>query len=151
VYLRMGKADLGPIHAAPPALLWGDLCPVQTGAGPLAFVATGSMVRTALAVAPQWPNSAVWSAPSLKPLDVNQVAAICKKHQIVVALEEHSIHGGLGSAIAEIATTHAPTWVCRIGIQDRFSRYCGSYQYLMGEHHLDVEAVAQQVTAFLSR
>jgi transketolase len=104
-----------------------------------------------LEVAARWPGSAVWSAPFLKPLDEGQVATVCDRHPVVVVLEEHSVHGGLGSAVAEIASTHAPTWVCRVGIPDRFSRYCGSYEYLLCEHRLDVEAVARQVGDFLGR
>ena len=50
VYLRMGKADLGNVHASPPALAWGRLCPVRAGAGRLGWIATGSMVTTALEV-----------------------------------------------------------------------------------------------------
>jgi transketolase len=68
----------------------------------------------------------------------------------VVVLEEHSIYGGLGSAVAEIAAAHAPTWVCRIGVQDRFSQYCGSYTYLMREHELNEEAVVAQVKTFMA-
>jgi transketolase len=151
VYLRMGKADLGNIHTGPVPLSWGRLCPVQAGAGPLAWVATGSMVQTALAVAMHWPQSAVWSAPSIKPLDAKMVADVCKKHQAVIVLEEHSIHGGLGAAVAEIACAEAPSWICRIGIQDRFSQYCGSYGYLMREHRLDADAVHGQVKAFLAK
>jgi transketolase len=151
VYLRMGKADRGAVHAELPALRWGRLCPVRDGRGELAFIATGALVRTALEVAARWPGSAVWSAPFLKPLDEGQVATVCDRHRAVVVLEEHSVHGGLGSAVAEIASTHAPTWVCRVGIPDRFSRYCGSYEYLLREHRLDVEAVARQVGDFLGR
>jgi len=55
------------------------------------------------------------------------------------------------SAVAEISAEEAPTLVCRIGIQDRFSRLCGSYQYLMIEHQLDIDAVRRRVTAFLAR
>src|SRR5262245_14464682 len=63
VYVRLGKADLGRVHPAPPACDWGKLCPVRGGRGPLAWIATGSMVQTALAVSRHWPGSAVWSAP----------------------------------------------------------------------------------------
>jgi transketolase len=151
VYLRMGKADLGPVHAAQPAFDWGRLWPLESGDGQLAWIATGSMVRTALAVARRWPGSAVWSAPSLKPLDAGQVAAVCRKHPVVVVLEEHSVFGGLGSAVAEIASANAPTWVCRIGVADRFSRFCGSYSYLIQEHQLDADAVTGQVESFLAQ
>jgi transketolase len=151
VYLRMGKSDLATVHKEKPALDWGDLCPVRTGNGPLAWIATGSMVPTAVEVAAHWQGSAVWSAPSLKPLDEGTVSKICRSHEAVIVLEEHSVYGGLGSAVCEIATEHAPTRVCRVGIPDRFSRYCGSWSYLMREHGLDAEAVGRQVQEFLER
>jgi transketolase len=150
VYLRMGKADLGRVHDAVPQVAWGELCPVRAGSGGLCWIATGSMVKTALAAAEQWPGSAVWSAPSLKPLDAGPVADLCRGHTALVVLEEHSVYGGLGSAVAEIAAAHAPTWVCRIGVQDRFSEFCGSYAYLMEEHRLDLAGVTRQVVRFLA-
>jgi transketolase len=151
VYLRMGKADLGAVHPSTVTLEWGGLCCVKPGKGPLAWIATGSMVRTARAVAEQWPGSAVWSAPSIKPLDAGQVGALARSHRALIVLEEHSVHGGLGSALAEITAAQSPTWVCRVGIQDRFSKFCGSYTYLMKEHHLDIEGVTWQVKKFLSQ
>jgi transketolase len=149
VYLRMGKADLGEVHAAPPQIEWGHLLCLQAGEGPLAWIATGSTVKTALAVAAEWPGSEVYSAPCIKPLSTEQVADLCRRHQAVVVLEEHSVYGGLGSAVAEIAAAEAPTWVCRVGIRDRFSKCCGSYGYLMIEHGLDGPSVAEQVRDFL--
>jgi transketolase len=151
VYLRMGKSDLGAAHAAPPALDWGRLVCVRPGSGPLAWIATGSMVKTALVVAERWPGSEVYSAPCIKPLDKAAIGDICRRHEAVIVLEEHTIYGGLGSAVAEIAAAQSPTWVCRIGIPDRFSQYCGSYQYLMQEHRLNADAVAEQVASFLAR
>jgi transketolase len=151
VYLRMGKADLGDVHAAPPALSLGGLLAVRGGAGPVGWVATGSTVRTALAAADRWPGSPVYSAPCLKPLDAEQVAAVCRRHRVVVTVEEHSVFGGLGGAVAEIAADRAPTWVCRVGVSDRFSKYCGSYQYLLGEHGLDAAAVVRRVEEYLGR
>ncbi|HEY2149107.1 MAG TPA: hypothetical protein VGH32_14300 [Pirellulales bacterium] len=59
VYLRMGKADLGAVHESPPALEWGHLCALERGHGPIAWIATGSMVKTALAAAAKWPGSSV--------------------------------------------------------------------------------------------
>jgi len=151
VYLRMGKADLGRVHSRVPQLDWGNLLPISEGRGPIAWVATGSMVRTALAASLHWPGSAVWSAPSIKPLSARKVADICSRFRLLVVLEEHSIFGGLGSAIAEISSACAPTWICRIGIRDRFSEFCGSYAYLMEEHGLTPQAVIRRVEDFLHR
>jgi transketolase len=151
MYVRMGKADLGRVHDAPPVLEPGRMLPVRGGNGPLVWLATGSMVKTALAASEDWPDSAVWSAPCVKPFDVEHVAAVCGTHQAVVVCEEHSIYGGLASAVAEATAAHGPTWVCPIGVQDRFSRYAGSYDYLMREHGLDVAAVKTRVRSFIAR
>jgi transketolase len=151
VYVRMGKSDLGRVHKEAPVLHWGKILQVHGGDGPLLWLGTGSMVQTALAACEEWPDSAVWSVPSLKPLDTESVATICARHEAVVVLEEHSVHGGLASAVAEATAAHAPTWVCPVGVRDRFSRFCGSYPYLMREHGLDVEAVQAQVRHFVER
>ena len=151
VYIRIGKADLDDVHEDIPDLQWGRMVPIQKGGGPLVWLATGSMVQTALAAARDWPGSAVWSVPCIKPLDAEHVATVCGRHEVVVVLEEHSVYGGLGSAVAECTSTHGPMWVCRVGAQDRFSRYCGGYDYLMREHQLDVESVKSQVRDFVAR
>jgi len=151
VYLRMGKSDLGPVHAAPPALEWGRLLPVSPGDGPLVFIGTGSLVNLAVKLANDWPGAAVWSAPSLKPLDADSLVAACEPHRIVVTLEEHNVLGGLGGAVAEILSQEHPMPVCRIGVPDRFSHFCGSYAYLMREHGLDLDSARAQVHAFTKK
>lgn len=150
IYLRMGKADLGQIHSDVPAVRWGQPVSVREGTGPLAWIATGSMVSTAMTVASHWPDSAIWSVPSIKPLAVEPIVKLASRHQTLIVLEEHSIFGGLGAAVAEIVTEHCPTWVCRIGTLDRFSQKCGSYGYLLKEHRLDAAAVTERVREFLS-
>jgi transketolase len=150
VYVRMGKADLGVIHEDIPDMQWGRMIPVKKGGGSLVWLATGSMLPTAMEAAKEWPDSAVWSVPCIKPLDAEHVAAVCGRHKAVIVLEEHCVYGGLGGAVAECTSTHGPTWVCRVGVQDRFSRYCGSYEYLMREHKLDVESVKSQVRDFVA-
>jgi transketolase len=149
VYVRMGKADLGIVHTESPQIDWGSALQVRDGSGPIAWLATGSMVKTAMTAAVEWSDSPVWSVPCLKPLGSAQIAAICAKHDAVVVLEEHSVYGGLCSAVAEIAGTFSPTWVCPIGIPDRFSHRCGSYAYLMREHGLDTQSVVRKVRHFI--
>ena len=152
VYLRMGKSDRGDVHIAVPVIKMGHLLEIKPGkVGSIAFIATGSLVRTAMDIASgSYPDAVVWSAPVIKPIDNQQVATICKQHQIIVVLEEHSVLGGLGSAIAEIAAEFAPVRILRIGVQDRFSHYCGTYDYLLQEHGLDRLAIAQRIADFLT-
>jgi transketolase len=144
VYMRIGKSDLEPIHDSFPIFQLGELCRVKQGSG-ICLIATGSMVKTAMSVSEKFDNLEVWSVPCIKPLNIEQVISIAQRHEIIVVLEEHSIYGGLGSAIAEITSEHLPIRVFRIGIQDRFSEFCGSYQYLRQEHQLDIESILVKV------
>jgi transketolase len=152
VYLRMGKSDRGDVHTAPPQAPVGGLLKVKQGhSGANAFIATGSLVRTALDIAAaSYPHAAVWSAPFIKPIRSEQVAAICQQSSRVVVLEEHSVLGGLGSVIAEIASEFAPVRLMRVGVQDRFSHHCGTYEYLLKEHGLDRLAIEERIRTFLA-
>jgi transketolase len=68
----------------------------------------------------------------------------------LVVLEEHSVVVGLGACIAEAVTTTRPIPVCRIGVEDRFSEFCGTYEYLLREHRLDTESVKRRIFDFLA-
>ena len=150
VYLRMGKSDRGDVHAGDVQLETGRLVKVKAGeVNDFAFIATGSLVRTALDIAhSNFTNVEVWSAPFIKPMDAIQVASICKDSAAIVVFEEHSVLGGLGSTVAEIASEKMPVRVLRIGVQDRFSQYCGSYEYLLKEHGLDRKTIEDRITDF---
>lgn len=151
VYLRVGKSDRGDVHAGPLVSDAGGLIRVVEGVmGGVALIATGSMVRTAVDVAlASLPGAAVWSAPRLKPINADQVAAICRDSRALVTLEEHSVHGGLGSLIAELSSATAPRPLLRIGVPDRFSQHCGSYEYLLTEHGLDIATVGKRIRDFV--
>jgi transketolase len=150
VYLRLGKSDRGDVHCAIPRERPGRLLEVKPGVdGGAAFIATGSLVRTAIGIATEiYPDAPVWSVPVIKPIDVGQVSAICRRHRLLVVFEEHSIIGGLGSAIAEIASEYSPVRILRIGVNDRFSHHCGTYEYLLKEHGLDRSSIEQRIHDF---
>jgi len=151
VYLRMGKSDRGDVHAAAPSAAWGDVLPLRAGRlGSLSLVATGSLVKTSLELAhDHYPQAGVWSVPFIKPVRAEQLADICRRSSAVVALEEHSVLGGLGAAVCEIACEHAPVRVLRIGVPDRYSQSCGTYEHLLKEHGLDASSVKARIDAFI--
>ena len=152
VYLRMGKADRGDVHGAAPVMRVGQLVQLRPQTDiKLAFICTGSMAKTGVLIATKnYANAGVWSAPFIKPIDTRQVVEICSRNEIVVVLEEHSILGGLGSVVAEIASQYSPTKVLRVGVNDRFSSQCGSYEYLLKEHGLDQASIEQTIQQFIS-
>lgn len=84
----------------------------------------------------------------LKPLRADDVCAAACATTGLVTLEEHSVLGGLGAAVAEITSEHQPTRVLRIGVPDRFSEHCGTHAYLLREHGLDTGSVRARISAF---
>jgi transketolase len=150
VYLRIGKSDAGAVHADAIRAPIGDLLAVRHGScRHTAFIATGSMVNTAADLAERLSDNAVWSAPSIKPINRVQVAALARQYQNLIVLEEHNTIGGLGGAIAEIVGDlgGARARVVRLGIDDRFSERCGSYEYLRREHGIDADALLAKIGA----
>ncbi len=150
VYLRMGKADLGEVHASLPKLQRGSLLRVRAGRHPVVLIATGSMVKTACALGDEL-DAYVWSAPWIKPLDAEQLSSLALQAKAFVTLEEHSAAGGLGAAVLEAIAEAAPLPVLRIGIGERFSTTCGSHAHAMREHGLDLAAVRERVVPFAAK
>ena len=149
VYLRMGKSDRGDVHAGPIQFKASKLIQVRKGSARLAFIATGSMVKTAIQLAQGELEAEVWSAPVIKPLDAATLEQIAARVDCIVTLEEHSVMGGLGSCVAEAISQKFPVPICRIGVEDRFSAACGTWDYLLQEHGLDLAAVKNRVAGFL--
>jgi transketolase len=151
VYLRMGKSDRGDVHSDTVSFQPGELLRLRQGNGRIALIATGSMVKTAVDLCDLGLDADIWSAPSIKPLKQRQIAEILERVDAIVTLEEHSVIGGLGACIAEEAAQHRPVPICRIGVEDRYSESCGSWEYLLQEHELDLDAVKKRVDAFVSK
>lgn len=153
VYLRMGKSDRGGVHPTLPSAAPGDVLCVRRGQPRgVKLVATGSMVKTALELAEStYTDMAVFSVPTLKPLNQDHLSNLVSEARALITLEEHSTMGGLGSLVAEWTALHHPIHVMRIGVKDRFSHYCGTYQYLLEEHGLDPASVRRDIDAFLAR
>jgi transketolase len=149
VYLRMGKSDCGDVHSGPVDLCDDKLLPVKSGQHRIALIATGSMVRTAIEITEQGMDASVWSAPSIKPLNAEQLLAIATNVDAIITLEEHSVMGGLGACVAEIVSAQCPVPICRIGVEDKFSISCGTWTYLLEEHGLDFQSVKQRIDTFM--
>jgi transketolase len=152
-YIRIGKADLGNIHTNKVDLESKKLLPIKIADNPeTTFIATGSMANSALKLATEdFQQSNVYSAPCLKPFDQKQLLQVCANSSSIITLEEHSINGGLGSIICEVAAeNNLKTPILRLGIEDEFSTYCGSHQYLLQEHGLDLESLKEKIGNFLN-
>jgi transketolase len=85
---------------------------------------------------------------TVKPIDVAALAASAGKTKRVLVVEEHSIVGGLGGAVAEALGKHAPAKMDYVGIQDRFTE-SGDYNALMKKYGISVEAIVAKAKALV--
>jgi len=152
VYLRFGRA-------AVPVINERDDYKFEIGKGVLlregkdvTIIASGICVESALGAAEKLAadgiDAEVINIHTIKPLDEELVLASAKKTGKVVTVEEHSVIGGLGSAVCDVLAEKAPTKVCKIGIYDKFGE-SGPAAALVEKYGLDAQGVYAKTKEFL--
>jgi transketolase len=94
-------------------------------------------------------DARVLEVHTIKPLDVERVVQAAQETGALVTVEEHSIVGGLGAAVAEAVTDHYPVPVKRVGIPDKFAE-TGPYFELLDRYGMsvaDIVSAARQAVA----
>ena len=118
----------------------------------VAIIATGLEVAESLAAAEMLAadgiDAKVINIHTIKPLDEELVVAAAKETGKVVTLEEHSVIGGLGSAVAEVLAEKAPTKMMKIGVNDTFGE-SGPAVALIKKYGLDAESIYKKVKEFV--
>lgn len=146
VYMRMGKADLGAVHKQELASLPSGPIPIVQEGNSIAVYATGSMVKPCFDLIQLKKIKAdLYSVPVLKTKSKLNFASSLFKYKKIFTVEEHSIFGGLGDIIGSAAAELGNVKVQKIGIEDQFSKFCGTYQYLMKEHGLDTDSIVRKI------
>ncbi len=121
-----------------------DVTLVSTGAQ------TPRVVDAAELLAARGIEAHVLHVPTLKPLDVPALVAAAERTGRVVTVEEHTVIGGLGGAVAETLSEHRPVRVTRLGLQDIFTE-SGPNEALLDLYRLSASRVAEDVAAILAR
>jgi transketolase len=153
VYLRLAR-DAGPdVFGSDYEFRPGAVIRLREGTDVL-VVSTGTQTaRTLLAVdllAERGVAARLLHLPSIKPVDRAAVAAAAADVDLVVTVEEHSVHGGLGGLVAEILGELAPRRIVRVGIEDTWGESAPN-AFLLERHALSAERVAERVVKELSR
>ncbi len=130
---------------------FGKAVTVREGHGVTLF-ATGAqtprVVDAADLLAADGIDAHVVHVPTIKPLDVAAIVAAAERTGRVITVEEHSVIGGLGGAVAETLSEHRPTRVNRIGLQDLYPQ-SGPNDALLEIYGLSAARVADQVRGIL--
>jgi len=154
-YLRLGKAGEPVVHKGEIEFKLGKAIRVRNG-GDVTLISTGGMLYNTVAAAEMLDaeglHARVLSMHTLKPLDIEAVQSAAADTGAIVTIEEHSIVGGLGSAVAEVLAeadgVHAR--FKRLGVPPHFAPRVGTQEYLLGEHGLAVEQIASSVKDFVT-
>lgn len=151
VYIRFGRAAVPVIHEADYKFQIGKGELVREGKD-VTIVATGICVANAMEaaelLAADGIQAEVINICTIKPLDEEMILASAKKTGKVVTCEEHSVIGGLGSAVCDALSAKMPTPVCKLGMQDMFGE-SGAAGALVEKYQLDGKGIAKQVKEFL--
>ena len=154
VYLRGLRGEVDAVLRPPYELSLAESRLLRDGSD-VGLVGTGLGTRWALEAAAllegRGVSAAVLHVPVLKPFDAEGVAAFAARFAAVMSVENHSVIGGLGSAVAEaLAERGSPSRLLRAGVPDRWGE-AGPLDYLRLRLGLDGESLARRAMALVAR
>ena len=148
VYIRLGRSGT-PVVTTPDSPLTigvservfsrAESLPERVG-----IITTGSLLYNSLMAAHELQVSGIGASvlhlATIKPLDTAAIDQFVAEHDVLVAVEEHQVIGGMGSAVAEHVSATNPTRIARIGVQDQFGQ-SGEPSELIAHYGMDVPAI----------
>lgn len=150
VYIRLGRLPTPTIHDENYKFQIGKGEVLSEGKD-VAIIATGLMVAKALDAAKKLKvegiNATVVNISTIKPLDKDLIIKVAKATGKVVTVEEHSVIGGLGSAVCEVLSQELPTKTKLIGLNDTFGQ-SGTPNELLEHYGLTIENIIKVVKSF---
>ncbi|WP_458458537.1 transketolase family protein [Pseudobutyrivibrio sp.] len=152
VYLRFGRLAVPVINDRPDYKFEIGKGVVLKEGKDLTIIATGLEVNESLEAAKKLAedgiDAEVINIHTIKPIDADLIVKSASKTGKVVTVEEHSIIGGLGGAVAEVLSEKCPTKMLRIGVKDTFGE-SGPAVKLLAKYELDAEGIYKQIKAFI--
>ena len=146
VYLRFGRLAVPVINDRPDYKFEVGKGVLLREGTDVTIVATGLCVGASLAA--EGISAEVINIHTIKPLDTELIINSAKKTGKVVTAEEHSVIGGLGSAVCDCLCENAPTPVCKIGVYDVYGE-SGPAAKLLEKYGLDAQGIYEKVKNFV--
>ena len=152
VYLRFGRLAVPVINDRPDYKFELGKGVVLREGKDVTIVATGLPVSECLEAAEKLAadgiDAKVINIHTIKPLDEELIIAAAKETGKVVTVEEHSVIGGLGSAVCDVLAEKAPTKVLKIGVNDTFGE-SGPAVELLKKYGLDTDGIYEKIRQFV--
>ncbi len=153
-YLRIDKSNAGLAASGDGGFEVGVARTVREG-DDVTIIGTGGILAECTSAAEMLSDAGVSAGivemATIKPIDRNAILAAAARSSLVVTVEEHSVIGGLGGAVAEIMAGHGcGTSLIRIGLDDTYSSVVGSQEYLRSYYEMDAAAIVDRVNSALA-
>lgn len=152
-YVRLVRDATGRVFDAGYRFTFGKAVVLREGRD-VTLIGTGTqtsrVVDAAELLAARGVDAHVLHVPTVKPLDTEAIVAAAGQTGRVITVEEHTVLGGLGGAVAEVLGELRPTQLNRIGLQDTYVQ-SGPNDELLDIYGLSAARVAEQVLAILGR
>ncbi|HOD02555.1 MAG TPA: transketolase family protein [Clostridiales bacterium] len=153
VYMRFGRLAVPRVFEPDHKFEIGKANVIQEGTD-VTIIATGLMLNEAIIAAntleKESISAEVINMATIKPLDSDTVISSAKKTGAVVTAEEHSIFGGLGSAVCEVLSQSFPVPVLRVGVEDVFGK-SGPAAELLHIFGLDADNIVKKAKLAVSK
>ena len=152
VYIRLGRSKEPVIFNQDYNFQIGKGVELKAGNN-ITIIATGIMVSKALEAGKILENhgisARVINISTIKPIDEDIIIKAAKETKKIVTVEEHSIIGGLGSAVAEVLVENYPVPLKRIGVEDKFGE-SGTAEDVLKKYGLTVENIVEKIKKIIS-
>ena len=154
-YLRLGRGGEKRIHEKIANFQIGKAIKVCEGEK-VAIFSTGAIFEEVTAAKEalneKGINPAVYTFPTVKPIDKETIEQVAKDFDLIVTCEEHNIIGGFGSAVAEVMAEMKlkNATLLRVGLNDEYSVRVGNQQYLRSQYGIDAKGIVEKVLNWIS-
>ena len=153
IYIRLGKTGEPFVHEKPFEFRIGRHIMLNEGKD-IAIFAIGNMVFSAKQVVEKLKrngiNGTLINMHTLKPLDEEVIQQVGSSHNAIFTVEEHYIHGGLGSAVAEVLIESGfKGKFLRLGIPEKPDKHIGNAEYLRSQYGLTTESIYKRISSEL--
>ena len=154
-YLRLGRGGEKRIHEKINNFQIGKAIKVHDGEK-IALFSTGAIFEEVTAayddLVEKGYSPAVYTFPTVKPIDKEIIKEISRNFELVVTVEEHNIVAGFGSAVAEVMAemNDKKARLLRIGLNDEYSIRVGNQKYLRQQYGMDSKAIVEKISRALT-
>lgn len=133
---------------------FGKACTVADMGTDLTIISSGILLKKALDAAELLKQKGIGvrvvDMATIKPLDEDAVIRAARETGAIMTVEDHTVLGGLGSAVAEVVVSKCPVPMELVGIQDRFGE-SGDPELIYRDHGMDVDSIVAKAVALVER